>query len=66
MVFSYRRVDRLLDALMRGCDIACQVSTREGFEIKVPGSNHCRGLRSYGYQVTEAIHKTRWIVATKV
>ncbi|KZV97737.1 hypothetical protein EXIGLDRAFT_764100 [Exidia glandulosa HHB12029] len=42
-------VDRLLDALMRGADIACQVSTREGFEIKV----------------TEAIHKRRWIIATK-
>ncbi|EIN08341.1 UDP-Glycosyltransferase/glycogen phosphorylase [Punctularia strigosozonata HHB-11173 SS5] len=41
--------DRLLDALMRGADIACQVSTREGFEIKV----------------TEAIHKTRWIIATR-
>lgn len=41
--------DRLLDALMRGADLACQVSTREGFEIKV----------------TEAIHKTRWVVATK-
>jgi hypothetical protein len=27
--------DRLLDALMRGADLACQVSTREGFEIKV-------------------------------
>ncbi|TFK46849.1 UDP-Glycosyltransferase/glycogen phosphorylase [Heliocybe sulcata] len=41
--------DRLLDALMRGADVACQVSTREGFEIKV----------------TEAIHKTRWVVATQ-
>ncbi|KAG8927276.1 hypothetical protein FRC03_009834 [Tulasnella sp. 419] len=41
--------DRLLDAMMRGCDVACQVSTREGFEIKV----------------TEAVHKTRWIIATQ-
>lgn len=41
--------DRLLDALIRGADVACQVSTREGFEIKV----------------TEAIHKTRWVIATK-
>lgn len=30
-----RFADRLLDALMRGADLACQVSTREGFEIKV-------------------------------
>ncbi|KZV97732.1 UDP-Glycosyltransferase/glycogen phosphorylase [Exidia glandulosa HHB12029] len=48
--------DRLLDALMRGADIACQVSTREGFEIKV---------RSPYTFVTEAIHKRRWIIATK-
>ncbi|KDQ58564.1 glycosyltransferase family 4 protein [Jaapia argillacea MUCL 33604] len=41
--------DRLLDALMRGADLVCQVSTREGFEIKV----------------TEAIHKNKWIIATK-
>lgn len=28
-------IDRLLNTLMRGADVACQVSTREGFEIKV-------------------------------
>ena len=27
--------DRLLNSIMRGCDIACQVSTREGYEVKV-------------------------------
>ncbi|PVF99627.1 UDP-Glycosyltransferase/glycogen phosphorylase [Serendipita vermifera] len=41
--------DRLLNTLLRGADVACQVSTREGFEIKV----------------TEAIHKNRWIIGSK-
>lgn len=27
--------DRLLNALLRGADVVCQVSTREGYEIKV-------------------------------
>ncbi|KAJ8293381.1 Trehalose phosphorylase [Rhodotorula toruloides] len=40
--------DRLLNAMLRGSDVVCQVSTREGYEIKV----------------TEAIHKGKWVIAT--
>lgn len=62
------RADRLLDALMRGADLACQVSTREGFEIKVRsccGSCPLLIILTAVCQVTEAIHKTRWIIATR-
>ncbi|GAA5852904.1 hypothetical protein JCM8547_004729 [Rhodosporidiobolus lusitaniae] len=41
--------DRLLNAMMRGADVACQVSTREGYEIKV----------------SEAVHKGKVVIATK-
>ncbi|CEQ42011.1 SPOSA6832_03785 [Sporobolomyces salmonicolor] len=41
--------DRLLNAMLRGADVVCQVSTREGYEIKV----------------SEAIHKGKWVIATK-
>ncbi|GAA5875124.1 hypothetical protein JCM3774_001643 [Rhodotorula dairenensis] len=40
--------DRLLNAMLRGADVVCQVSTREGYEIKV----------------TEAIHKGKWVIAS--
>ncbi|KWU42314.1 UDP-Glycosyltransferase/glycogen phosphorylase [Rhodotorula sp. JG-1b] len=40
--------DRLLNAMLRGADVVCQVSTREGYEIKV----------------TEAIHKRKWVIAS--
>lgn len=40
--------DRLLNAMLRGADVVCQVSTREGYEIKV----------------TEAIHKGKWMIAS--
>ncbi|GAA6063116.1 hypothetical protein JCM10212_002638 [Sporobolomyces blumeae] len=40
--------DRLLNAVLRSADVVCQVSTREGYEIKV----------------TEAIHKRKWVIAT--
>jgi hypothetical protein len=39
-------VDRLLDALMRGADMACQVSTREGFEIKVSTRSDICGVEA--------------------
>jgi alpha,alpha-trehalose phosphorylase (configuration-retaining) len=60
-------IDRLLDALMRGADLACQVSTREGFEIKVCFVFHFKWKTVFDayLEVTEAIHKTRWIIATK-
>ncbi|GAA5824544.1 hypothetical protein JCM11251_000467 [Rhodosporidiobolus azoricus] len=41
--------DRLLNALLRGADVVAQVSTREGYEIKV----------------SEAVHKGKFVVATK-
>ncbi|GAA5936386.1 hypothetical protein JCM10213_000304 [Rhodosporidiobolus nylandii] len=41
--------DRLLNAMLRGADVVCQVSTREGYEIKV----------------SEAIHKGKFVIATK-
>ncbi|GAA5863971.1 hypothetical protein JCM1840_000652 [Sporobolomyces johnsonii] len=41
--------DRLLNAMLRGADVVCQVSTREGYEIKV----------------SEAVHKGKWVIATK-
>ncbi|GAA5979017.1 hypothetical protein JCM11641_004945 [Rhodosporidiobolus odoratus] len=41
--------DRLLNAILRGADVVCQVSTREGYEIKV----------------TEAVHKGSFVIATK-
>lgn len=34
--------------MLRGADVVCQVSTREGYEIKV----------------TEAIHKRKWVIAS--
>lgn len=34
--------------MLRGADVVCQVSTREGYEIKV----------------TEAIHKGKWVIAS--
>ncbi|GAA6023380.1 hypothetical protein JCM10207_002526 [Rhodosporidiobolus poonsookiae] len=40
--------DRLLNAMLRGADVVCQVSTREGYEIKV----------------SESIHKGKFVVAT--
>ncbi|GAA5907006.1 hypothetical protein JCM6882_000029 [Rhodosporidiobolus microsporus] len=40
--------DRLLNAMLRGADVVCQVSTREGYEIKV----------------SEAVHKGKFVVAT--
>ncbi|GAA6005919.1 hypothetical protein JCM11491_004060 [Sporobolomyces phaffii] len=40
--------DRLLDTILRGADVVCQVSAREGYEIKV----------------TEAIDKGKWVVVT--
>ncbi|GJN91275.1 hypothetical protein Rhopal_004294-T1 [Rhodotorula paludigena] len=41
--------DRLLNAMLRGADVVAQVSTREGYEIKV----------------SEAVHKQKWVIATK-
>ncbi|GAA5912267.1 uncharacterized protein JCM6883_003301 [Sporobolomyces salmoneus] len=41
--------DRLFNTILRGSDVVCQVSTREGYEIKV----------------TEAISKGKWIIGTK-
>ncbi|TNY17435.1 UDP-Glycosyltransferase/glycogen phosphorylase [Rhodotorula diobovata] len=40
--------DRLLNAILRGADVVAQVSTREGYEIKV----------------SEAVHKGKWVIAT--
>lgn len=41
--------DRLLNAMMRGADVVCQVSTREGYEIKV----------------AEAVHKGKFVVISR-
>ncbi|KPV77781.1 glycosyltransferase family 4 protein [Rhodotorula graminis WP1] len=41
--------DRLLNAMMRGADVVAQVSTREGYEVKV----------------SEAVHKGKWMIASK-
>ncbi|GAA6057866.1 hypothetical protein JCM3770_002729 [Rhodotorula araucariae] len=41
--------DRLLNAILRGADVVAQVSTREGYEIKV----------------SEAVHKGKWVIATR-
>ncbi|GAA6034583.1 hypothetical protein JCM8097_005408 [Rhodosporidiobolus ruineniae] len=41
--------DRLLNAMLRGADVVCQVSTREGYEIKV----------------SEAVHKGKFVIASK-
>jgi len=41
--------DRLLNAILRGADVVAQVSTREGYEIKV----------------SEAVHKGKWVIAAK-
>ena len=57
----------MLDALLRGADLACQVSIREGFEIKVTEvRNSILALSLVAYTLPEqAIHKTRWIIATR-
>ncbi|GAA5840511.1 hypothetical protein JCM5353_006572 [Sporobolomyces roseus] len=49
-IFSVRAPssDRLLNTILRGADVVCQVSTREGYEIKV----------------SEAIHQGKWVIGT--
>ncbi|GAA5982284.1 hypothetical protein JCM5350_007722 [Sporobolomyces pararoseus] len=41
--------DRLLNSILEGADVVCQVSIREGYEIKV----------------SEAIHQGQWVIGTK-
>ncbi|GAA5949177.1 hypothetical protein JCM3765_003321 [Sporobolomyces pararoseus] len=41
--------DRLLNSVLEGADVVCQVSIREGYEIKV----------------SEAIHRGQWVIGTK-
>lgn len=51
---------------MRGADLACQVSIREGFEIKVTEVCIRYWCRVWLLILLEqAIHKTRWIIATR-
>ncbi|GAA5871452.1 hypothetical protein JCM16303_000760 [Sporobolomyces ruberrimus] len=51
VIFSVRAPssDRLLDTILQGAAVICQVSTREGYEIKV----------------SEAISQGKWIIGTR-